>query len=521
MMEPNNNELQNEEVLEKETSVSATISEDASEPDEASGVKEEVNSQEENDTSDAPDAVEVNDESEKGEETNAPEESSVEDEPVKSAEEIILGRSLVDIFEEAPSDTRKIDKVKIKDDEQDEMLSYSDVDAFEDDDFEERDYRPIRFSRTGRTGCLGGIMYAAFIICVSVALACFGWMAACDILALNKGDTKLQVVIPEEIFSEKEIDIFDGEGNKTGTQLIDVADVNEVSHILKDSGVIEYPWLFKIFAKLSNAERKIDPGTYEISTRFDYRALVINLQEAVAAKEIKSGVTFPEGYTMDQIFRKLEDEGVCSVEELYDAAANYHYDFSFLDESTLGDPKRLEGFIFPNTYDFYVGESASSVISKFLNTFHRQLYADMYQLCDNLGITFYEAVIIASMIEKEAANDEERAMIARVIYNRISAGMTLGIDATILYEHPEHVGVQIPTEILQEDSPYNTHIYKGLPPTPICNPGIASLEAALHPASHWYYYYALDTATGTHKFFYSIGEFNAFVETQDYDNYNP
>ena len=99
--------------------------------------------------------------------------------------------------------------------------------------------------------------------------------------------------------------------------------------------------------------------------------------------------------------------------------------------------------------------------------------------------------------------------------------MTLGIDATILYEHPEHVGVQIPTEILQEDSPYNTHIYKGLPPTPICNPGMASLEAALHPATTWYYYYALDTATGTHKFFYNQYEFNAFVGTQDYDNYNP
>jgi len=224
---------------------------------------------------------------------------------------------------------------------------------------------------------------------------------------------------------------------------------------------------------------------------------------------------------MAQIFEKLEAEGICSTEDLYDAAANYHYDFSFLDDSTLGDPKRLEGFLFPNTYDFYVGESASSVISKFLNAFHNQLYADMNQKCKNLGISFYDAVTIASMIEKEAANDEERPTISAVIHNRLKAGITLGIDATILYEHPEHVGIQIPYEILQEDSPYNTHIYTGLTPTPICDPGIASIEAALEPANVWYYYYALDTETGAHRFFYTLAEFNAFVETQDYDNYNP
>ncbi len=439
-------------------------------------------------------------------------------------QDITAGESLVDIFDEVDSKAEpdvsdgNIAKKAIKGISElyDEVYYYD-----EEDELEERDYRPIRFSRSGRLGCLGGIMYATFIICLSVAMACFCWMAACDILALNKGDTKMVVVVPDEFFSEEEVDILDDDGNVIGSETIMVADISSVSNLLKDSGIIEYPWLFKIFAQVSNADKKIDPGTYELSTRYDYRALVKNLQIGTAAKEIREGVTFPEGYTMDQIFRKLEAEGVCSVDDLYDAAANYHYDFSFLDDSTLGDPKRLEGFIFPNTYDFYVGESASSVISKFLNTFHRQLYTDMYQLCDNLGITFQEAIIIASMIEKEAANDEERPHIASVIYNRIASRMTLGIDATILYEHPEHVGVQIPTEILQEDSPYNTHIYRGLPPTPICNPGLASIEAALHPSGYGYYYYALDTETGTHRFFYNNAEFSAFIATQDYDNYNP
>ncbi|MBO5975926.1 MAG: endolytic transglycosylase MltG [Oscillospiraceae bacterium] len=429
-----------------------------------------------------------------------------------SAPDITEGKSLVDIFDEAdaPADNPP----------QDEPLDKH-FNPYYEDELEERDYRPIRFSRSGRLGCLGGIMYATFILCLSVAFACFAWMAACDVLALNKGDIKMSIVISDDYFSEEEVDVFDEEGNIIGSETVLLADISSVSQLLRDSGIIEYPWLFKIFAQVSNADKKIDPGTYELSTRYDYRALVKNLQQTTGTKEIKSGVTFPEGYTMAQIFNKLESEGVCTAADLYDAAANYHYDFSFLDDSTLGDARRLEGFIFPNTYDFYVGESASSVISKFLNTFHRQLYADMYQLCDNLGITFYEAVIIASMIEKEAANDEERPIIASVIYNRLRAGISLGIDASILYVHPEHVGVQIPIEILQEDSPYNTHIYTGLPPTPICNPGLASLEAALHPSATSYYYYALDTATGTHKFFYNYNDFLNFTNTQDYDNYTP
>jgi UPF0755 protein len=134
---------------------------------------------------------------------------------------------------------------------------------------------------------------------------------------------------------------------------------------------------------------------------------------------------------------------------------------------------------------------------------------------ENSGRSIQEIVTIASMIEKEAANDEERSMIASVIYNRLTAGMPLGIDSTILYIHPEHEGA--PTQdMLTEDSPYNTRDRVGLPPTPICNPGKQSLKAALLPSQSNYYYYALDVDSGTHRFFTNIADFNAFVATQDY-----
>lgn len=229
-------------------------------------------------------------------------------------------------------------------------------------------------------------------------------------------------------------------------------------------------------------------------------------------------LTFPEGYTMRQIFEKLEENGVCSAEKLYEAAASFNYSFSFLEESESGDAIRLEGYLFPDTYDFYLGEQASSVINKFLSALHYRITADMLKQCENLGLSFKEAMTIASMIEKEAANDEERATIASVIYNRLKAGMPLGIDATILYEYPDYTGgLNIPEEIRQSASPYNTGINTGLPPTPICNPGIASIKAALQPESTGYYYYALNTETGTHRFFTNYEEHAAFVATQNYD----
>jgi len=198
-----------------------------------------------------------------------------------------------------------------------------------------------------------------------------------------------------------------------------------------------------------------------------------------------------------------------------DAAANENYDYSFLKGIESGDATRLEGFLFPDTYEFYKGMSAASAINKFLQNFHSKLNADMERQMSDRGLTIREVLEIAALIEKEAANDEERADISSVINNRLRSGWTLGIDSAILYVHQDHEGA--PTlAMLEEDSPYNLRIYTGLTPTPICNPGINSILAALSPSDTRYMFFALDTATGTHRFFETIDQFNAFVATQDY-----
>ena len=141
--------------------------------------------------------------------------------------------------------------------------------------------------------------------------------------------------------------------------------------------------------------------------------------------------------------------------------------------------------------------------------------ADMEKQIGDRGLSLREVIEIASLIEREAANDEERPLIAAVIYNRLRSRWSLGLESAILYVHQDHEGA--PTaEMLEEESPYNLMKNTGLPPTPICNPGLSSISAALVPATTNDYFFTLDTATGTHRFFETMDQFNAFVATQDY-----
>lgn len=382
------------------------------------------------------------------------------------------------------------------------------------DEMTERDYRPVRQSRESRSGCLGGIMYFVFVAALSVVLACFAWMAASDALALNKDSFTAVVTLPSSIFEISTVDDLDENGNKIGTKRVSQADISYVADQLKDAGLIEYKWLFEAFCKISHASSKVDPGSYELRSSFDYRALIKNMQSG-SGSTLTTSVTIPEGFSMHQIFLRLEEEGVCSYNDLMDAAANATFNYDFIDPDALGNAYRLEGFLFPDTYEFYVGMQASSAINKMLENFYYKQTAEMFQRLAETGYTVRQTVNIASLIEKEAANDSERAIIASVIYNRLNAGMPLGIDASILYLYPDHEGG--PTaEMLAQDTPYNTRLYTGLPPTPIANPGMASISAALWPSETNYYYYALDTATGEHRFFTNADEFNAFVATQNY-----
>ena len=364
--------------------------------------------------------------------------------------------------------------------------------------------------REQRSGCLGGFMYFLFIICLSVALAFFAWMAASDVMALNKRSFTTTVTLPVTAFTYEEVEVTDDEGN-VSTKTVTHADIDQVSDALYKAGLIQYKWLFSLFCRVSNADTRFDPGEYELKSSYDYRALVQNMREG-AGGITTVDVTIPEGFTMLDIFARLEENKVASMEEFMSAASTYSFRYDFLDDDSYAGATRLEGYLYPDTYQFYVGMEASSAINKLLNNFYYKFNADMRSQADKMGYSVKDIVTIASIIEKEAKLEDDRAYVASVIYNRLKANMTLGMDTTILYLYQDHEG-EPTAEMLADTSPYNTHISYGLPPTPICNPGMNSLTAALNPAESNYYYFYADIDTGKLNFFTNYNDFAYYAST--------
>ena len=351
--------------------------------------------------------------------------------------------------------------------------------------------RPRKRKRSaGRTAALV-LLYVTAVIGISVLLACIGWMCAGDVLALNKEYKEVTFTVTTE---EK----FD-----------DVADR------LKDEGLIEYKLLFHIFASFTHGKEKVSPGTYILTTDMDYRALLSGMR-ANSANRAQVRVSIPEGYTNDQIFALLEENGVSTVEELREAAANHDYAFDFLQDIPLGDYRRLEGYLMPATYDFYTNHDPVYALNKLLVYFDSQVINDsMAAQVEASGYSLREILTIASMIERETTG-EDRTDIASVIYNRLSNqdGGTMGflqIDATLVYIN----GGKEPTEADKAiDSPYNTYLYKGLPAGPIANPGLESVVAALNPADSKNYYYALGD-DDNHHFFRTYDQLQKFINSQE------
>ena len=357
---------------------------------------------------------------------------------------------------------------------------------------------------------LGTLLYVAFVIGISTLLAAVGWVAANDVLALNKAEHSAIITLPEDIFTDKEVTVETDEGTETKT--IQVVDLDYVADQLKSNGIIEFKLVFRLFSVFSNADEKMAPGTYQLDTDMDYRAIVTNLGSNSASRQMVT-VTIPEGYTVDQIFQRLEENGVSTVEKLQDMAATHDYAFSFLQEIPLGNYHRLEGYLFPDTYEFYMGEDPMAVINKMLVNFDRRFTDEMRAEVQENGYSVRDIVIIASMIERET-DGSDRATIASVIYNRLNNPNSgtqgyLQIDATLVYA----LGRVITQADYTADTPYNTYTNQGLPPGPISNPGLASIQAAMDPENTSYYYYALGS-DGTHSFFRTLEEQQNFIAQQ-------
>ncbi len=226
-------------------------------------------------------------------------------------------------------------------------------------------------------------------------------------------------------------------------------------------------------------------------------------EEPPPPPRVVARLTIPEGFTVKQIAARLGDLGVFSADEFLAAAAAGDYQVPLLPPEQAGN---LEGLLFPKTYDITEGMRPRDLVQRLLDQFALEAAAVDFQRSRELGISPYQALIVASLIEREVVVEEERPLVAAVIYNRLRAGMKLQIDATVQYALPQWKE-RLTYEDLKVESPYNTYLHPGLPPAPICNPGKPSLEAALAPASVDYLYYVATGEGGRHFFTADYQEF--------------
>lgn len=284
--------------------------------------------------------------------------------------------------------------------------------------------------------------------------------------------------------------------NVTAEELIDIGIGSSPAAIasqLKQHGLIKNQQAFLLYARLTGKIGKFKAGQYLLNPSLDTPAIISLLEKGKVAT---LSFTIPEGYELTQIAGVLADKGITTDEEFWAVVTNNTFPYSFLKD--LPNTKtRLEGYLFPDTYQIPRGMKIDKVIDLMLKRFEN-VYSKLPE--NKTGLTVHEVVTLASIIEKESVLDTERPLIASVFLNRLKIGMKLDSDATIQYLLGEHTD-RVLYKDLEIDSPYNTYRNKGLPPGPIGSPGEASLAAVVKAEDTKYMYFvARKDGSGEHVF---------------------
>lgn len=300
-------------------------------------------------------------------------------------------------------------------------------------------------------------------------------------------------------------DINGSAGAGVGQAQVEIAQgatTSDVAAALKEKGLIRYPLMFKLMSRSDGYDGKYLPGNFSVPYGASYQEMMEILTNHPNGDSY-ARVTIPEGAEARQIAQRMEEAGVCGADDFLSAADSTDYDYDFLDSiHDTGDRlAALEGYLFPETYEFEKNTDARQVVEVLLNQFEQVFDGKFQARAKEMDMTIDEAVTLASIIEREAVGDEDRALVSGVFHNRLD-----GVDhltklqscATVQYILGERKPV-LSTADTQIDSPYNTYLYDGLPVGPIANPGEASLEAALWPEETDYLYFGLDSS-GKHAF---------------------
>lgn len=344
-----------------------------------------------------------------------------------------------------------------------------------DDNSKRSDSKPVSKTSPSKRKGVGikeALIFLAVIIVTTTLLSVVGISCVCDMLAINRGEETIEVTVPEG------------------------ADYKDIIDILHDNGLIKNKIFCTVFSKYRDFdEMKFNGGKYYLTADMGLEGMLRKMFVSPFSSETVV-LSFPEGFTVMEIFNKLDKNGVCESSKLYSTIkANYSYDFF---KEIQNDPERylkLEGYMFPDTYEFFVGADTNYVIKKFLDNFQSKWTAEYQARAEKLGYTCDEIIIIASIIQAEANNVDDMKLVSSVIHNRLnnsSVYPTLGCDSTRHYAQNSIMPVIGDAEGMYYAETYDTDSNRGLPPGPICNPGMDAIRAALYPENTRYYFFAHD-----------------------------
>lgn len=335
------------------------------------------------------------------------------------------------------------------------------------------------------------IAWLVFVCLVSALLARFAISGLNDMLAFGKEPDIVQIELSED------------------------CSIDEVAKILESKKVISETWCFKIYALVTKAPKKFNKGIYEIEVGMDYQSILNRMKDSESSKDVVE-VTVTEGMNAMECANLMSKSGICNKDEFLKCCSSDKFDekYSFLKEINNNGKRvyKLEGYLFPDTYKFYRDEKPYNVVIKFLNNYQKKIYQkidvegysskiSIAEIAANQNLPVDEVINIASLIQAEAANKEDMYNVSSVINNRLATAKTDGknrfgefsmnilrLDATVYYPYKSESAV--PSKLKNNfNSSYNTYKIEGLPPGPICNPGIEAIKAALLPAKTDYYYY--------------------------------
>ena len=404
-------------------------------------------------------------------ETSANEKVSDNVEQAEISAESSAFESVSDDTEDSYSDDADLEN-KTDDEEADE----EGYDEEEEKRFREKAKKRRKRRKKGPGRFIFGLVFTTIVIGIAILCSAYVIKFAKEFLGIGKSDLEIVIEVPMNSSTE------------------------DIANQLFSEGIIDNTYLFRFYSRIKGSDGTFVAGPHTLTPDMTYEDMVEELQKGVEDVRETVDIVFEEGITIFAAAQKLEEAGVCAADDFIRAVNTADYGYAFEENVKVSSLKfyKMEGYLFPDTYTFYLDEDARIVAKKFCKNFNLKITADIYGRMEDLGMELEELLTIASMVQAEARSVSDMKKVASVFLNRLEKPdeyPLLQSDPTKNYVEDIIIpNIEVPSKAMYEA--YNTYEGSGLPPGPICNPGLDAINAVLYPTDTDYYFFCANVETG-------------------------